>query len=290
MTSAQRPGWREIDWPAHVCRESIAGGLSYVDLGGGDSPPLVFIHGLGGSWQNWLETLPAVARARRAIAVDLPGFGRSGPVRGQDASIPGYAAVVDELCERLELDEVVLVGNSMGGFIAAELALRNPQRARGLVLVSAAGMTPSQAELWRAVAQLSAGGAVRRVAHGFADTIAARPGLRRAALRLVAHEPERLAADLVRESLSGPPPTAFYAALRATVSYLGDAWMERAGSISCPTLVIWGEHDALIPVRHCDEWSRCIAGAEALVLPGTGHLPMLERPEEFNRALLAFIG
>src|SRR5207247_5261751 len=110
-----------------------------IEPGAGD-PPVVFVHGLAGSWQNWLENLPHFAERHRVIAMDLPGFGAS-PMPAEKISISGYAQWLDELLGTLGVDEAVVVGNSMGGFIGAELAIAFPRRVRRLVLVSAAGLT-----------------------------------------------------------------------------------------------------------------------------------------------------
>src|SRR5215217_9556402 len=95
------PGWREIDWPAHTHRTEVHGNeVVFVDVGKGDEPPVVFVHGLAGKWQNWLENMPRVARERRAIALDLPGFGAS-PMPREQITIGGYAKLVDELLDGL---------------------------------------------------------------------------------------------------------------------------------------------------------------------------------------------
>ena len=93
----------------------------------GSGPPLVFVHGLAGCWQNWLENIPHFARSHRVIAVDLPGFGES-ELPHEDISIPGYGRFVDAFLGEIGVERAPLVGNSMGGFIAAEVA-RQPSRA-----------------------------------------------------------------------------------------------------------------------------------------------------------------
>ena len=102
--------------------------------------PLVFVHGLSGSWPNWLEQLPVFAAERRVIAMDLPGFGHS-PMPSEPISISAYARLLDGLLDALGVGAAALVGNSMGGFISAELAIAFPQRVERLVLVSAAGIS-----------------------------------------------------------------------------------------------------------------------------------------------------
>ena len=90
---------------------------------------LVFVHGLSGTWQNWLLNIPAFMDSHRVIALDLPGFGES-PMPREKISIQGYARILDGLLEQLGVESAAVVGNSMGGFVAAELALSFSTRVR----------------------------------------------------------------------------------------------------------------------------------------------------------------
>ena len=135
------PGWRDVDWPAATRTLQIGGkSVNYVELGSGERA-VVYVHGLGGCWQNWLENLPATAAAGyRAIALDLPGFGRSA-MPDEPITITSYARFLDEFCDALGLVHAAVVGNSMGGFVAAEMGIRHPERVERLVLVDAAGVS-----------------------------------------------------------------------------------------------------------------------------------------------------
>src|SRR3954453_18459276 len=134
------PNWREIDWTEHIHQTEIDGrSVNYCDYGKG--PAVLMIHGLGGSWQNWLENIRAVGQTHRVVAPDLPGFGFSEMPR-EKTSIQGFARTVATLCEQLGIDRVVaVIGNSMGGFVSAELALERPDLVERGVLVSAAGIS-----------------------------------------------------------------------------------------------------------------------------------------------------
>ena len=133
-----RSEWLDIDWRAHLCSCTVnAAHVNYVELG--DGPPLVFVHGLSGCWQNWLENIPHFARRHRVIAIDLPGFGES-ELPQEDITIPGYGRFVDAFLGEIGVECASIVGNSMGGFIAAEVALSHPGRVEKLALVSAAGV------------------------------------------------------------------------------------------------------------------------------------------------------
>ncbi|MGI9556975.1 MAG: alpha/beta fold hydrolase, partial [Solirubrobacterales bacterium] len=120
------PDWLDIDWGPHLSSVDVAGTtVNYAELGEG--PPIVFVHGLAGCWQNWLENVSHFGgQGYRAIALDLPGFAGS-PMPPWPITVPAYSDLLEEFCAALELgDEVAVVGNSMGGYVAADLATRRP--------------------------------------------------------------------------------------------------------------------------------------------------------------------
>src|SRR3954463_16509639 len=125
-----RAPWLDVDWQAAQHRLEIDGRtVNYCELGEG--PAILFIHGLGASWQSWLEQMPEFSRDHRVVAMDLPGFGFS-EMPDEDISIEYYASWTASLLDRLEIDSAAVVGNSMGGFIGAELAIRHPDRVQRL--------------------------------------------------------------------------------------------------------------------------------------------------------------
>jgi pimeloyl-ACP methyl ester carboxylesterase len=281
------PDWRDIDWREHLREVQVAGrSVNYVELGSDRSePPVVFVHGLGGAWQNWLENLRRTARERRVFALDLPGFGRS-EMPQREISISGYGRCVDEFCERLELGAVALVGNSMGGFVAAEVAIQFPQRVERLALVSAAGITVTN--LRRRPVQTWGRVAAALGSYGAANTRVAvvRPRVRHLALALVVRHPTRLRADLCWEQIHASGGPGFMDALDALTDY---DFRDRLGEISCPTLLVWGTDDMLVPVNDADEFERRIPNARKILMRDTGHVPMLERPVTFNNCLMEFL-
>ncbi|HEV2786419.1 MAG TPA: alpha/beta fold hydrolase [Solirubrobacteraceae bacterium] len=285
---AGRSPWLDVDWGAHRRVLRVAGrAVNLVELGSG--PPLLFVHGLGGSWQNWLENLPELARDHRVIALDLPGFGASEMPAGA-ISVAGYARTLDAVCTALSIKAASVVGNSMGGFVAAELAIAHPQRVRRLVLVSAAGLHIAELRLDRALDR------VRRAERAFARGarfVAARPQvfarrtrLRRIVLAGVVAHPDLLPGPLVAEQVAGAGRAGFMPALRSMASY---PLRDRLARIACPTLIVWGERDRVVPVRDAATFERLIPEARKIVYPDTGHVPMLERPARFNADLRAFL-
>jgi len=282
------PDWRTVDWAAHLRTLEILGSpVNYVDIGEqGDSRPIVFVHGLSGQWQNWLENIPRFARDRRVIALDLPGFGRS-PMPREPIAIDFFGRVVAELCDRLGLAPAVLVGNSMGGYVAAEVAISSPQAVERLMLVSSAGISQREAPRGRVlrVGRLMTYGTRSSTAQRRA--LAARPALRHWILSMVIRHPSRLRPDVTLEGLmkgSGKP--GFYDAL---VSCLDYDFLERLPEIGCPTVVLWGRQDAIIPVRDADRFVELVGGSRKVVMEDTGHVAMIERPVTFNDELQRFL-
>ncbi|HEV2982499.1 MAG TPA: alpha/beta fold hydrolase [Solirubrobacteraceae bacterium] len=282
--------WMPMDWRSHQRWVMVDGRpMNVIELGEGE-PPIVFVHGLAGSWPNWLQQLPAFADTHRVLAMDLPGFGRS-PMPAQKISIRGYARALDGLLAARGIAAATVVGNSMGGFIACELAIACPQRVERLALVSAAGLSthnePAAARVLPAMrrARRVTAGASEWLASN-ADAIARRPRLRREALRLVAAHPERLAAALAAEQLRGAGKPGFFDALEAVLTY---HVRERLPEIACPTLIAWGDRDRLISVRDADVFEALIPNARKVIFNDTGHVAMLERPAQFNALLAQFL-
>ncbi len=274
-----------MDWGAHRRVLRVAGrAVNLVELGSG--PPLLFVHGLGGSWQNWLENLPELARDHRVVALDLPGFGASempaGPI-----SVAGYARTLDAVCTALSIEAASVVGNSMGGFVAAELAIAHPQRVRRLVLVSAAGISSAETlqapilTIGRVATALATNSAARH------RRLAARPITRHMSLALVARHPRLLKADLAYEGFfKGAGKPGFHDAFRACLEY---DFRDRLPEIRQPTLIVWGEKDSIIPVKDAAEFERLIPDSRKVVMRDTGHIPMAERPATFNDLMMDFL-
>lgn len=282
------PSWRAVDWQAHSNSVRLSQGtVSYVDLPGpGGESAVVFVHGLGGCWQNWLETLPRVAESRRAIALDLPGFGAS-PMPQEPISISGYARIVAEFCDVLGIERFAVVGNSMGGFIAAELGITISKRLDCMVLVSAAGISSTALARSPALTAMRASAVVGAYAVARRRAIARRPRLRHAFMATVVRHPTLLSADLVYEQLRGMGKPGFHPALDALISY---DFRERLDEIACPVAVLWGADDVLVPVADAHRFERRIPDVrKKVVLEDTGHVPMLERPETFNAELIEFL-
>jgi pimeloyl-ACP methyl ester carboxylesterase len=288
-----RSAWMDVDWHEHQRFVQVDGRFAnVVELGGDDPdrPPVVFVHGLSGSWQNWLENLPQFAAAgHRVVAFDLPGFGQS-QMPTSKISIPGYGRFVDALLDQLGVSAAVVVGNSMGGFIGAELAIQFPARVERLVLVSAAGLTVEYQRNEKVLGALRFAENALTAWAGWvgsrSEALARRPRTRRLLMGFVVHRPDKLPAALIAEQVRGSGKPGFVDALDALTDY---PIRDRLGHIGCPTLIVWGEEDHLIPVRDATEFADLIPSARKVVWPETGHMAMLERPAAFNALVDAFV-
>jgi pimeloyl-ACP methyl ester carboxylesterase len=280
--------WQSVDWPS-ITRSVDVGGqvLNVVDTGG-DGPALLFIHGLGGAWQNWLRNIPAFMDDYRVIAPDLPGFGDSPlPADVSSVSIRSYAGAIDGLCDALGIESAAVVGNSMGGFVGAELALSFPTRVTRLVLVSAAGLS---IENYRRTPLLT-------VTRGIAlsgPLLSAgshrglrRPRLRRLGMQFFVRYPERLTPAIAYELARNTGKPGLVPGMKALLTY---SFRDRLVEIEMPVLVLWGENDMLVPVGDAQEYVDLIgANARREVFADTGHLSMLERPTRFNALVQHFL-
>jgi pimeloyl-ACP methyl ester carboxylesterase len=279
--------WMGIDWPALTRHITLRGQqINFVDTGGEDKPPLLFIHGLGASWQCWLLNLAYFRESYRCIALDLPGFGES-PLPDDGVSIDGYARVVDRLCSALEIESPLVIGNSMGGFVGAELAISYPTRVQRLVLVSPAGITSEYlarrplVTLARLAAMAEAGLASRR------DAFVRRRRLRRLVLQAVVRYPEKLSGPLTWELIQGSGRAGLVPALDALIGY---SVRERLAQIEIPVLLVWGRNDILVPVGDAERYEQLIGpNASKVIFEDTGHVPMIERPGRFNPLVAEFL-
>jgi len=276
------PHWTAIDWRPHVHDVRVAGhSVRYCDYGSG--PVLLLLHGLGCCWQWWLENLPALGAERRVIAVDLPGFGYSDPLE-PPAGMAEQARVMHELCRQLELEETTVAGHSMGGLVALALATADPELVRRVILVNAGGVPMTEARLSTVIG-------VIRLAHkllsrsGIRTALTRRPRARRLLSRAATSNPRALSPQLAAEVVPLMAAPGFVDAVIAAGRAVRDTEPE---AVSCPVLLVWGDRDPIVTVANAREMERRLPDARLVLIGGAGHTPMVERPDEFNRHVLAF--
>jgi pimeloyl-ACP methyl ester carboxylesterase len=248
--------------------------LAYDDRG--DGPAIVFLHGHPFNRSMWAAQLDALSDEFRVIAPDLPGYGESAPV-AETLPMRGFADAVLGLLEALGVDRATVVGLSMGGLVAMELGLGNPDRVDGLVLAAttAAPLTEEEAARRRATAdEIEASGML-------AHTVEMLPRLFGPS---AAREPAITAP--IAETMLRTNPAGAAAALRGRAER--PDYERLLPDLRPPALVIAGDHDAYSTKEVTAQLVAALADPEVLILEGVGHFPNLEAPVEFDAAVRAF--
>lgn len=242
---------------------------------GGTGEPLLYLHAVGGDTEG-LAALDELARERAVLMPMHPGFGGSQGIDAID-SIEDMAFHYLAVLDALKLDTVDVIGSSYGGWIAAELACRWPERVRRLVLVDAAGLWLDEAPM----AELFGAEPVDLAARLFQDQSLPQAQLLRAMTNL---------GDLPDEILL-PQANAMAAAARVAWNpYFHNPKLPgRLYRVAMPVLIVWGREDGLIPLAHGERYRKLLPDARLAVIERCGHLPILERPAEFLAAVRPFL-
>jgi pimeloyl-ACP methyl ester carboxylesterase len=266
--------------------------------GGHGAPPVVFVHGLGSAgYLEWRFNLPVIARSHRVFAPDLPGFGRSEQPAG-GYGIPLFAGVIEEYL-RMHRLRPVLVGASMGGRVAIEVALRQPERVRKLVLVNALGVArPTVQPFYPLMLVPRVGEAVLGVVREAMHRL--QPGAIRHVARRYLGVPGDVDRIMSQSFLDGMRemhategyPRAYASTVRSLVTreaYDTDALLSRLARTGIPTMLVWGEGDRLLPLARARKSHGLLPGARLEVIAGAGHAPQAEQPDAVNEVLQDFI-
>jgi len=249
-----------------------------------DPLPIVLVHGTSASlhtWDGWVDTLK---QRHRVIRVDLPGFGLTGPSPDGDYSLPAYARFIVQVMDRLNLQQVVLGGNSLGGAVAWKTAVDHPTRVARLVLVDSAGY-PMEAQ---------------SIPLGFrlANVPALAPLLRNVlprslvetSVRNVYADPDKVTPTLIDRYFELTLREGNRQALSDRLRAGNEAFAAQIVQITQPTLVLWGAQDRLIPPAQAQYFARDIQGSQVQVFEGLGHVPHEEDPARTVAVVQAFLG
>lgn len=272
-------------------QEIMVAGIPLRYRQAGSGPPLVLLHGAGDNGFDWEWVMPTLAQSHQVYAPDMPGYG--GPaVPSAPISVEFFPRCIGTLLDTLELTSVVLVGHSLGGLGALRYTLDNPGRVAGLVLVSSGGLgreihsamrlacIPGYGDVAALWGQAPAGALYRAWSR----------------LPLLFAQPERVPAAWVVEQyqLAQQPGVlnATVDALRAVLDIGGQrvCFLDELHRLTLPTLVVWGERDQVIPVSHAHKAVERLPYGQLAVIPDCGHVPHVERPEQFAAIVSQFLG
>jgi pimeloyl-ACP methyl ester carboxylesterase len=252
-------------------RELLVRGTRMRMLTAGSGDPLVYLHGAG-DLGEWIPALSALAEHHTVFRPDHPGFSGSDDCPDID-SVHDLAFFYLDLLDELGLDRVTLLGNSLGGWLAADLATIEPSRVSKLILVSAAGIRaaePAPDMFLLSAAELA---------------------------ELTHHAPDARAAAVAQAQQRADDPAAFerYLRNRAATAHLG--WNpylhdpklpRRLHRVTAPVLIMWGAHDRLLPASLARQWSELLPAARLEIIDEAGHLPLVERADAAVAAVRAF--
>lgn len=269
-----------------------------------DAEPALCVHGLGGSSGDWIDLAGQLSGRLAVEALDLPGFGRSGPAADGKYSIRSQARSVIDYLEHSRRGPVHLIGNSMGGLISLFVAAQRPDLVRTLTLISPA--VPDVRRL-RAHALRNNPYLATVVLPGLGDLVLTQTAKRipveqrvRATVALCFADPSRLSPERARQAAEDEQardgvPWANAALVRSTRALarvqflqLRRTW-KLIGTVSVPTLVLWGDTDRLVAADLAPFVAEAMAGSRLLVLDRVGHTAMLEDPVSTARAVLALV-
>jgi pimeloyl-ACP methyl ester carboxylesterase len=253
--------------------------VRYIDVGTGT--PVVLFHGLGASIYTWRKNIAPIAAAGfRVIAFDNRGFGFSSqPDSGYDNA--AYLALAVGLLDSLHLTDAVLVGHSMGGAIAAQVAITHPRRARGLILIAAAGLGVREPLLFR-VARWPVVGRALLALRG--------RGLTGRILRSTYADPRRVTEEDVDQYYAPVARPGYAHVLRQVLRrFRFDGLAGQLDRVAAPTLVLWGDHDRVVPLPLGRALAAGIPRSAFLLIPDAGHAVQEEAPDEVNRLVIKFL-
>lgn len=257
----------------------------------GEGPPLLLIHGISDESSSWMPVLAALAERFTVIAPDLLGHGASDKPRA-DYSVAAFSNGMRDLLDVLDFERVTVVGHSLGGGVAAQLTYQYPERVDRLVLVSTGGVGREVSPVLRAAAApLSEVGMVPLMVPGANEVV----GVALYVLGLLGLDLGRDAGEVSRV-LRGMPDRrrrrAFGRTLRAVVDRHGQlvTMLDRAYlAESMPVMLMWGDHDGIIPVEHAYRAHAVMPASRLSIYEGAGHFPHHADPDRFVSELVAFV-
>ncbi len=254
-----------------------------------NAPPLLFLHGYGAMIEHWNQVLPVFAQTHSCYALDLYGFGYSAALRALPHKHT-WAEQVTHFARSVLPEPAILVGNSLGGMVATQVAADHPELVRGLVLVDPTGLPGMAAHTGMAERLVQRAARVPLLGEAIASALNGPQGVRQFLLALY-HRKERITPELL-SALSGPfrrPHTATFC-LNILRHFDHLALDVPLNAVNVPTLIVWGEHDPALPATLAEPFrQRFVPHAEIQIIPDSGHCAFDETPEAFCAIVIPWL-
>lgn len=289
------PAWgqkkeaREYSTQLSILSEKISVGgviVNYVEAGKGS--PLLFLHGLGGSWKDWAANLPAFASTHQIIAIDFPGSGDSGKPE-VEYSIEWLTDIVEKFLQERKLDRVNLVSHSMGGLVALNLAARPNSLVKKLVVIDVCGIGDKAEFLSYALTKKIMGPETRW--ESIEGTM--RDEFKSMIESFIKDRKPKTAREffesLPKVPITGTPLLPMTPNVQLTASIIDFDIRPKLASIHQPTLILWGAKDPVAPPQDASLLQKAIRQSSLIFFPTGGHSPMIEQPGPFNWEVWKFL-
>ncbi len=252
--------------------------IRYNEYGQENTRHILFIHGLGSSADRWLDIPDALSENLHIITLDLPGFGKSDKPRTMDYTIENFRDIIIDFINKIGIndDKISIVGHSLGGFIAAEVAMKKKDLIEKLVLIDSSGLLENPTPLLEEYLQAAMSPTKDRVRKVFQQMVA---------------NPTRITSKLiddfiVRINLPNAKNSFKSTLENSTNTQINPERLKQIDTI--PTLIIWGIKDKVIPLEHSARFKEFMANSHVEIIPDAGHAPFAEKPDRVCEILSKF--
>ena len=243
--------------------------IRYLESGKGKKEHLLFIHGLGSAADRWMKIPDMLSSDFHSIALDLPGFGESDKPEKMDYTIDQFGKIIVSFLKEMSLpnQHTSVIGHSLGGYIASEIAIQNPKKIKQLVLIDSSGMLEKPTPILEEYLQAAMNPTPDNVRQAFEKMVADPKRI-----------PEQLVDGFIRRINMPNAKHAFKQTLEnSATTQIGSNRLKKINSI--PTLILWGVHDKVIPLEHSNFFKENIQNSKIEIIDDAGHAPFAEKPD-----------
>jgi pimeloyl-ACP methyl ester carboxylesterase len=253
--------------------------IRYLESGKGAKKHVLFIHGLGSAADRWMKIPDEISSDFHSIAIDLPGFGESDKPQNMDYTIDQFRKIITSFLKKIptQPEKISLIGHSLGGYIASEIAIQNQNNIRQLVLIDSSGMLEKPTAILEEYFEAAMNPTQDNVRKAFEKMVADPKRI-----------PQQLVDGFIRRINMPNAKHAFESTLvNSATTQIGLNRLRKINSI--PTLILWGVHDKVIPLEHSKFFKESIEDSRLEIIEDAGHAPFAEKPDQVCELLRNFL-